>query len=360
MKAFRIIFFCVVLPVSMAAISLTIWQGSGALTHLIAENQLLFSIIFLLILGHMAMASMSISFHRHHTHGGITLNGFVDITMQTILWLVTSMNMADWVAIHKVHHKHSDKPGDPHGPIARGFWHSLLLGWVDYNKGRRLPEVMAVREKIEQGPLERFYHQNPIAGPFLLGSIFIVLFGIELALIYTVCCILLSPLFAVGGVNTLAHWWGYKNHNSHDNSRNLGFILPVNMFVCGEMDHNNHHAHQKSASFRHRWFEFDLGFVYIHILKFLGLARIKFAFSPATMKAELSRKWLQTLEKNAELKERLHVLASELKMNSSALKENISDKIAGKRIKLSRQLNDFKREVFIVMRANYKFERAAR
>jgi stearoyl-CoA desaturase (Delta-9 desaturase) len=41
----------------------------------------------------------------------------------------------------------------------------------------------------------------------------------------------------------------------------------------GEGWHNNHHAFPYSAAFGLRWFEFDLGFLFIRLLQALGLVR---------------------------------------------------------------------------------------
>jgi stearoyl-CoA desaturase (delta-9 desaturase) len=45
----------------------------------------------------------------------------------------------------------------------------------------------------------------------------------------------------------------------------------------GEELHNNHHADPKSAHFATRWFEFDIGWVYIRMLQVLHLAKVEYA-----------------------------------------------------------------------------------
>jgi hypothetical protein len=41
--------------------------------------------------------------------------------------------------------------------------------------------------------------------------------------------------------------------------------------------HNNHHADPKSASFRAKWYEFDIGWVYIKLLAAVKLAQVIYA-----------------------------------------------------------------------------------
>jgi stearoyl-CoA desaturase (delta-9 desaturase) len=80
------------------------------------------------------------------------------------------------------------------------------------------------------------------------------------------------PFFAAGVINGLGHWWGYRNYETEDASTN---ISPWGALIGGEELHNNHHAFASSAKFSTRWWEFDLGWVYIRMLSVLGLARVK-------------------------------------------------------------------------------------
>jgi stearoyl-CoA desaturase (delta-9 desaturase) len=75
-------------------------------------------------------------------------------------------------------------------------------------------------------------------------------------------------------INGVGHAWGYRNFDTKDQSRN---IFPLGVFIVGEELHNNHHADPRSAKFRARWYEFDVGWNYIRILAALRLARILYA-----------------------------------------------------------------------------------
>jgi stearoyl-CoA desaturase (delta-9 desaturase) len=70
-------------------------------------------------------------------------------------------------------------------------------------------------------------------------------------------------------VNSLTHLWGYRNHNTSDDSRNNWFVA---LITFGEGWHNNHHADARSAKHGHLWFEIDLTFAFIQLLEYLGLA----------------------------------------------------------------------------------------
>jgi stearoyl-CoA desaturase (delta-9 desaturase) len=80
------------------------------------------------------------------------------------------------------------------------------------------------------------------------------------------------PLFAAGIINGAGHYYGYRNFDCDDASTN---ILPWGILIGGEELHNNHHAYGSSAKLSSRWYEIDLGWGYIRVLEFLGLAQVK-------------------------------------------------------------------------------------
>jgi stearoyl-CoA desaturase (delta-9 desaturase) len=80
------------------------------------------------------------------------------------------------------------------------------------------------------------------------------------------------PVFAAGVINGVGHWWGYRNFAAEDASRN---ISPWGILIGGEELHNNHHAYPSSARLSSKWFEFDIGWMYIRLLEMAGLAHVK-------------------------------------------------------------------------------------
>ena len=80
------------------------------------------------------------------------------------------------------------------------------------------------------------------------------------------------PFFAAGVINGIGHYWGYRNYATNDTSSN---IVPWGFLIGGEELHNNHHAYGTSAKFSARWYEIDLGWIYIRLLSALGLAEVR-------------------------------------------------------------------------------------
>lgn len=297
---------------------------------------------YAVVISHLTITAMSLSFHRHHTHKGVEFNPYLDMMMQVWLWCVTSMAKPDWVSVHIYHHAHSDTDKDPHSPVKKGFWHVFLLGVFDYSKAKAHPDVLKIRKTIKLNALEEFISRHTFMGPYFLSALLIVLFGGKVGLFLAVTNFLISPLFAVGGVNAIAHMWGYRNHlNSGDNSRNIGFLFPLNFIICGELDHNNHHAHQRSASFRHRWFEFDIGWAYICGLAKLKLAHVRHSYTTVTLKEEMSRKVRALMDKDYRFQKKLEELAREYQTSSQEMREAVAAYIQGQKVKFNGKKIEF-------------------
>lgn len=329
---------------------------NGIFGNFVSEHPIIILSLYVVIVAHVTITAMSLSFHRYHTHKGVVINPWIDMPMQLWLWMVTSMSKVDWVSVHIYHHAHSDQEKDPHSPLQKGLVHALFLGVFDYTRAKSWPEVERIKKTIQTNKLEAFIHNNSFTGPAIMTFVTIVLFGPLWGGIIAGLNFLVSPIFAVGGVNALAHWWGYRNHVTTDNSRNLGFLVPLNFIICGELDHNNHHAHMRSCSFRHRWFEFDVGFFYLNVLKRIKLAELKNVYSPATLRQELSKKMSELIEKDHRFKKRCEELAYEMNLNYQDLKARMEAYYAGEKVKLEKSVREFMHEVERTLKANQRLK----
>jgi stearoyl-CoA desaturase (delta-9 desaturase) len=115
------------------------------------------------------------------------------------------------------------------------------------------------------------YTPHSRLGILLMLAIDLLLFGAWGLLVWGVQMIWI-PFFAAGVINGVGHWIGYRNGVTKDHSRN---ISPIGIIVGGEELHNSHHLDPASPKFSQRWFEFDIGWMYIKGLEFLGLAKLK-------------------------------------------------------------------------------------
>lgn len=330
----------------LAATGLSFLFGSTGFLGAFWSDYTAFKVIlYVCIMTHITITCMSLSFHRSHTHKGVQFNKFVDYMMQTWLWAVTSMSKLDWVSVHMYHHIHSDLEKDPHSPKQKGLAHVFFFGAFDYTKAKENPEVLKIRHRLPVTAYELFLSKHLFLGPGLLVVLNLVLFGAFWGTILSVTNFLISPVFAVGGVNALAHWIGYKNHKTTDNSRNIGFLFPLNFLICGELDHNNHHAHQRSCSFRHKWYEFDIGYVYIKILNYFKLADIRTVYNTTKFKKELAIKAISLIEMEHRFEEKLMALSKELNQNVTELKLQIASYLEGKKQEMQKPVKEFAKEL---------------
>jgi stearoyl-CoA desaturase (delta-9 desaturase) len=115
------------------------------------------------------------------------------------------------------------------------------------------------------------YTKHSAKGIALMLIINVILFG-PIGLTIWAIQMLWTPIFAAGVINGIGHYWGYRNFQAEDASRN---IVPWGILIGGEELHNNHHAYATSARLSNKWYEFDIGWMYIRILEMLGLAKVK-------------------------------------------------------------------------------------
>ena len=230
-------------------------------------------VLVTLVLTHITIASVTIYLHRHSAHRALDLHPFASHFFRLWLWLTTGMGTKEWTAIHRKHHARCDTEEDPHSPQVKGLRRVLLQGAELYKREARNPVTI---ERFGQGTpddwVERhLYRPHTVLGLGVMLAIDLVLFGAIGLTIWAIQMIWI-PLFAAGVINGVGHYWGYRTFQTEEASRN---IVPWGVLIGGEELHNNHHAHPSSARLSHKWWEIDVGWVYIRVLSFLNLATIK-------------------------------------------------------------------------------------
>ncbi len=230
-------------------------------------------LVVMLALTHVTIVSVTVFLHRHQAHRGLDLHPIVSHFFRFWLWLTTGMVTKEWVAIHRKHHAKCETVEDPHSPQTRGiktvFWQGAEL----YRAEAKNQETM---EKYGRGTPDDWIERNLYTrfsweGVGLMLMINLALFGPIGATIWAVQMAWI-PITAAGIINGIGHYWGYRNFACSDASTN---IVPWGIIIGGEELHNNHHAYGTSAKLSSRWYEFDIGWMYISILAFFGLAKVR-------------------------------------------------------------------------------------
>jgi stearoyl-CoA desaturase (delta-9 desaturase) len=230
-------------------------------------------ILITLLMTHLTIVSVTLYLHRSQSHRGVEFHPALAHAMRFWLWLTTGMTTKQWVAIHRKHHQNTDVEGDPHSPHVYGIWNLVFGGVKYYNQaGSDADMVMKYGMGTPKDWIERkLYTPHHRLGILVMLAIDLALFGPWGLLVWGVQMIWI-PFFAAGVINGLAHWWGYRNGETKDHSRN---ISPIGIIIGGEELHNSHHLDPASPKFSQRWFEFDIGWMYIKVFEFLGLAKLK-------------------------------------------------------------------------------------
>ena len=229
--------------------------------------------VFTLVATHITIAAVTIFLHRCQAHRALDLHPIVSHFFRFWLWLTTGMVTKEWAAIHRKHHAKCETVDDPHSPQVLGINTVLSRGAELYKK-----------EAANQETLDKFGHGTPddwvehniyskfswqgvaimlIIDVFLFGAIGLTVWAVQMLWI---------PITAAGVINGIGHFWGYRNFDCEDASRN---IVPWGILIGGEELHNNHHTFATSAKLSNKWYEFDIGWMYIQIMSAVGLATVR-------------------------------------------------------------------------------------
>jgi stearoyl-CoA desaturase (delta-9 desaturase) len=239
------------------------------------------------ILGHFVfgMMGITIGYHRMLTHRGFTAPKWFEHGLATLGMCNLQDSPARWVAIHRMHHQHSDHQPDPHSPLVSFLWGHV--GWV----------VCRHRDLDRTSRYER-YVRDLLRDPFYLklerrGGWFFVFLGHAIVIVgagaiygylyngealryaasWAVWAVAVRTVFVLHGtwaVNSLSHVFGYRNYTTRDESTNNWLVA---LWSHGEGWHNNHHAEPRAAAHGHKWWEFDMSWRIIQFMEMIGLAK---------------------------------------------------------------------------------------
>ncbi|NKC14618.1 MAG: acyl-CoA desaturase [Gammaproteobacteria bacterium] len=227
---------------------------------------------YTLLLTHITIASVTIYLHRYSAHRALKLHPAAKHFFRFWLWLTTGMLTKAWTAVHRKHHARVETVEDPHSPQVLGLRKVLLEGAELYRVSARDPEVL---EKYGKGTpddwLERNVYRHDRRGILLMAIINVLLLGPAGLTVWAIQ-MLWIPFLAAGVINGVGHYTGYRNFECDDAATN---ISPWGILIGGEELHNNHHTYPSSAKMSVKWWEFDIGWLYIRILSMLRLAKVK-------------------------------------------------------------------------------------
>ncbi|TVP54257.1 MAG: acyl-CoA desaturase [Halomonadaceae bacterium] len=229
-------------------------------------------ILVVLALTHVTIVSVTIYLHRHSAHNAVDLHPALAHFFRFWLWLTTGTVTKEWTAIHRKHHATCETENDPHSPVVLGI-NKVMWEGAELYQAAATPETLErFGQRTPEDWVERnVYTRHRNVGIMLMAAINLALFGVHGIWMWAVQMIWI-PFFAAGVINGLGHFFGYRNFECSDNAHN---IVPWGILVGGEELHNNHHSYPNSAKLSRRWYELDMGWVWIRLFQMLGLAHPK-------------------------------------------------------------------------------------
>ncbi len=236
-----------------------------------------------LALTHVTIVAVTIFLHRHQAHRALSLHPAVSHFFRFWLWFTTATVTREWVAVHRKHHAMCETPDDPHSPQTRGIARVLFGGLGLYRAEARNEETMEAFGKgtpddwVERNVYARFRN----AGLVAMLAVDVLLFGWVGLAIFAVQ-ILWIPFWAAGVINGIGHYWGYRNFETDDASRN---IVPTTEFLPAKCSAD---VETMKAVIRNRY----------HVLKLYGtqvirsVLRVELTGDHARRQLRVLRKWM--------------------------------------------------------------------
>jgi sn-1 stearoyl-lipid 9-desaturase len=210
---------------------------------------------------------ITLCYHRTLTHRSLRMRRPLECATAIFGTLAFQGSPIDWVATHRIHHAHSDRRGDPHS-IRRGFsWAHVL--WL-FRTNRDLPNEELVRRytpDLWEDPFYRWLRRIHIPMQIALAALLFV-FGGWSWVVWGVFARLVFTYHATWLVNSAAHFTGYRTYRTGDRSVNSWWVA---LLSWGEGWHNNHHAFPFSARHGMKWFEVDMTWWTIKVMRAMNL-----------------------------------------------------------------------------------------
>jgi stearoyl-CoA desaturase (delta-9 desaturase) len=225
-----------------------------------------------LLISQIAFVVTTLYLHRALAHRAITMKPAVAFACRFIVWIATGTRPRQWVAVHRKHHAHTDKEGDPHSPYVFGYSLVQFGNAILYRRVARNPEAVdRYARDLPEDRWDKLLFNHALVGLAIGVGFLIAVFGWEIGLI---AATVHASVYLLGGgaINGIGHKWGKRPHdNLATNNQWLAW------FVAGEGLHNNHHSATTSGRMSMAKGEFDPGWWAIRVLVFLRCVAVRHA-----------------------------------------------------------------------------------
>jgi stearoyl-CoA desaturase (delta-9 desaturase) len=223
------------------------------------------SVVAIFVLTRIIGLGITAGFHRYFAHHSFKTSRLLQFLLAAAGCAALQKGPLWWAIHHRLHHKHSDTPDDPHSPVVDGFWHGHL-GWL-FTRDLMRPDERLVRDLAKYPELVWLDRLWMVPGLLLAAACYAVL-GWN-GLVYGFCMSVVLVFQVTFAVNSIGHLFGRQRFATGEGSRNnmvLGYL------AMGDGWHNNHHRAPYSARHGFAWYELDMTYAFIRLLALVGLA----------------------------------------------------------------------------------------
>ena len=209
------------------------------------------------------MFALTAGIHRYFAHRAFETSRAVQLVFAVVATTASQMGVLWWASQHRLHHRHADRPGDPHDRT-RGFWWAHA-GWflAHENAETVWAQIPDLARYPELRWLDRHYFV-PVAA--LIGVLALV--GGPFALVWGYAVSTTLLWHAMFALTSVAHAVGRRRYATPDGSRNNALLAWATL---GEGWHNNHHHVPGAARHGHAWWELDATYGALRVLAAVGI-----------------------------------------------------------------------------------------
>jgi stearoyl-CoA desaturase (Delta-9 desaturase) len=197
---------------------------------------------------YLRMFGVSGGYHRYFSHRTYRTSRWFQFVLAVLAQTSLQKGVLWWAAHHRMHHKYSDTPKDPHSFREYGFWYSHV-GWI-LSEDSEATDERRVSDLARFPELRWLNRQHAVPGIALAAVLWLV--GSWPALVWGFFVSTVLLWHGTFSINSLAHWFGRRRYETTDDSKNNLFLALLTM---GEGWHNNHHYYQRATNQGFFWWE---------------------------------------------------------------------------------------------------------
>lgn len=222
-------------------------------------------LLWILVLTRVIGLGVTVGLHRYCSHRSFKTPRWFQFLLACAGCSALQKGPLWWAIHHRLHHRHSDTPEDPHSPVVDGFLHGHV-GWL-FTQDLMHPDQKVVHDLARYPELVWLDRLWMLPGLLLAAACFAL--GGWGGLVYGYCLSVVLVFQITFAVNSIGHLWGPQRFATGEGSRNnvlLGYL------AMGDGWHNNHHRAPSSARHGFAWYELDMSYLFIRMLRLVGLA----------------------------------------------------------------------------------------